>query len=177
MSRIGKNPIIVPNSVDIKYDNSNIEISGPKGKLNLKIRPEISLERKDDLLLINLKNEIKEHEAMRGLYRVLINNMLIGVTKGYIKKLEVIGTGYKVNVEDKRVILNVGYSNPVNYNIPEGIKVLVEDGTNLTIEGIDKQLVGEVAATIRKIRPPEPYKGKGIKYTDEIIRRKAGKTT
>ena len=103
--------------------------------------------------------------------------MMIGVTKGYSKKLEVIGTGYKVNVEGNKLVLNVGYSNPVNYNIPEGIKISVEEGTNLTVEGIDKQLVGEVAATIRKIRPPEPYKGKGIKYADEIIRRKAGKTT
>jgi large subunit ribosomal protein L6 len=177
VSRIGKNPIIVPNDVDIKYDNKNIEVSGPKGKLNLNLRPEIKLEKKDDLLLVNLNEEIKEHEAMRGLYRVLIYNMFIGVTKGYIKKLEVIGTGYKVNVEGNMVILNVGFSNPINYNIPEGIKISVEEGTNLTIEGIDKQLVGEVAATIRKIRPPEPYKGKGIKYADEIIRRKTGKTT
>lgn len=177
MSRIGKNPINIPDGIDIKFDNNNVEISGPKGKLNLKLRPEIKLEKKENLLLIKLNSEIKEHEAMRGLYRVLINNMLIGVTKGYTKKLEIIGTGYKANVEGNKAVINVGFSNPVNYNIPEGIKISVDDGTNLTIEGIDKQLVGEVAATIRKIRPPEPYKGKGIKYTDEIIRRKAGKTT
>ena len=177
MSRIGKNPIIVPNDVEIKYDKNNVEVTGPKGKLNLKLRSEIKLDKKEEILSINLNNEIKEHEAMRGLYRVLINNMLTGVTKGYSKKLEIIGTGYKASVEGKKVVLNVGYSNPVNYNIPEGIKISVDDGTNLTIEGIDKQLVGEVTATLRKIRPPEPYKGKGIKYADETVRRKAGKTT
>ncbi len=177
MSRIGKNPITVPNDVNINYNLINIEVSGPKGKLNLKLRPEVVLEKKDDLLIVNLSKEIKAFEAMRGLYRMLIYNMIIGVTKGYSKKLEIIGTGYKANVEGNKVVLNVGYSNPNYFSIPEGIKISVEDQTNVLIEGIDKQLVGEVAATLRKIRPPEPYKGKGIKYADEVIKRKAGKTT
>ncbi len=177
MSRIGKNPIVIPNVVNINYNQTNIEVSGPKGKLNLKLRPEINLEKKDNLLLIKLSGNNKEFSSMQGLYRVLINNMFIGVTTGYSKKLEIVGTGYKANVEGKRVVLNLGYSNPVYFDIPEGIKISVEDQTNVIIEGINKQLVGEVAATLRKLRPPEPYKGKGVKYSDEIIRKKAGKTT
>ena len=177
MSRIGKNPIVIPNVVNINYNQTDIEVSGPKGKLNLKLRPEINLEKKDNLLIVKLKNDNKEFNAMQGLYRVLINNMFIGVTSGYTKKLEIVGTGYKANVDGKRIVLNLGYSNPVYYDIPDGIKISVEDQTNVFIEGINKQLVGEVAASLRKIRPPEPYKGKGVKYSDEIIRKKAGKTT
>lgn len=177
MSRIGKNPIVIPNAVNINYNQINIEVTGPKGKLNLKLRPEINLEKKDNLLLVNLCNGDKAFNSMQGLYRVLINNMFIGVTTGYTKKLEIVGTGYKANVDGKRVVLNLGYSNPVYFDIPEGIKVNVEDGTKVIIEGINKQLVGEVAASLRKLRPPEPYKGKGVKYSDEIIRKKAGKTT
>lgn len=177
MSRIGKNPIEIPNAVNINYNQTNIEVSGPKGKLNLKLSSEINLEKKDNLLIVKLSNDNKEFNSMQGLYRVLINNMMVGVTTGYTKKLEIVGTGYKANVEGKKVVLNLGYSNPVNFNIPEGIKITVEDQTNVIIEGINKQLVGEVAASIRRLRPPEPYKGKGIKYSNEVIRKKAGKTT
>lgn len=177
MSRIGKNPITIMDGVTLNISNSDIDVQGPKGKLSLKLRPEIKLEQKDNLLTITRKQETKLHKSIHGLYRALINNMVIGVTKGFSKTLEIIGTGYKANVDGKRLVLNIGYSNPYYFQIPEELKISVENNTIITIEGIDKQVVGEAASVIRKMRPPEPYKGKGIKYKDEVIRRKAGKAT
>lgn len=175
MSRIGKYPIEIPQGVNINYNTALIEIQGPKGKLTLNLTPEISLEKKDNIINVKRVDDSKGAKAKHGLFRVLIDNMVLGVTKGFSKKLEIIGTGYKAAIDQKKLILNLGYSHPIEFMIPDGIKIAVENNTNLTIEGIDKQLVGEVAATIRKMRPPEPYKGKGIKYIDEVIRRKAGK--
>ena len=177
MSRIGKNPIVIPDGVNINYDSTDIDVQGPKGKLSLKLRPEIELKKEDNSLIVIRKSNAKNFRAMHGLYRVLINNMVHGVTKGFIKKLQIIGTGYKANVDGKNLILNIGYSYPYSLEIPDGINITVENNTNVSIEGIDKQLVGQIASIIRKMRPPEPYKGKGIKYIDEIIKRKAGKAT
>jgi large subunit ribosomal protein L6 len=177
VSRIGKNPIIIPPGVNINYNTSEVEIQGPKGKLSLKLRPEINIEKNDNSVSITRKENSRTFRAMHGLYRVLVNNMILGVTKGFEKRLEIIGTGYKAAVDGKKLVLNLGFSIPYVYNIPEGIKVTVENNTNVLIEGINKQMVGEVAAVIRKMKPPEPYKGKGIKYVGEHIRRKAGKAT
>jgi len=178
VSRVGSDPIIIPSGVNINYTEENIEVSGAKGKMSLKLRPEVRLEKNDNIILIKEgKISNPKADAMKGLFRVLINNMVNGVTKGFTKKLEIIGTGYKASVEGKKVILNLGYSYPYTYNIPDGIKVTVEEGTVINIEGIDKQQVGQVAADIRKMRPPEPYKGKGIKYSGEHVRRKAGKAS
>ena len=177
MSRIGKNPIVIDDKVNINYNSTDIEVQGPKGHLSLMLRTEIIFEKKENLLIVNRTANAKNFRAMHGLYRVLINNMIIGVTKGFTKKLEIIGTGYKAFVEGKKLVLNIGYSYPYTYEIPEGLTITVESNTNIIIEGIDKQLVGQAAAVIRKMRPPEPYKGKGIKYVDEIIRKKAGKST
>jgi len=177
VSRIGKYPIEIPSGVTVNYNDYNIEVQGPKGKLELKLRPEVSLTKEDNILTVNRKTDAKTFRAMHGLYRVLINNMVVGVSTGFTKKLEIIGTGYKAQVDGKKLVLNIGYSYPYVFEIPEGIQVTVEDNTKVSIHGIDKQLVGQSAAVIRKMRPPEPYKGKGIKYTDEVIKRKAGKTS
>ncbi len=177
MSRVGKYPVIIPSNVTVNTTADKIEIQGPKGKLSLDLRPEIILEKKDNALEVKRSSDEKINRSLHGLYRILINNMVIGVTQGFIKKLEIVGTGYKAAVEGKKVILNLGYSYPYTFDIPEGIKITVENNVNLSIEGIDKQLVGEVAAGIRKMRPPEPYKGKGIKYAGEHLRKKAGKAT
>lgn len=177
MSRIGKNPVIIPQAVNINYDSTKINIDGPKGKLSLNLRPEIILEKKENTIIVKRVSEEKKCKSMHGLYRMLINNMIIGVTNGFEKKLDIVGTGYKAAVEGKKLILNLGYSYPYEYEIPEGIKVNIENNTKIIISGIDKELVGHVAACVRKMRPPEPYKGKGIKYEDEIIRKKAGKAT
>jgi large subunit ribosomal protein L6 len=177
VSRVGKYPITIPSNVTVNYDSEKIEVQGPKGKLSLKLRPEIILEKKDNLIEVKRNCDEKLFRSLHGLYRVLINNMIIGVNQGFAKKLEIVGTGYKAAIEGKKLVLNLGYSYPYVYNIPEGIKITVDNNVNLSIEGIDKQLVGEVAAEIRKMRPPEPYKGKGIKYENEVIRKKAGKAT
>lgn len=177
MSRIGKNPITIPDNVKINLNSNVINVEGPKGKLELTLRPEVSIDIKDNILTVKRKSESKIHKSMHGLFRMLIFNMVVGVTKGFQKKLEIIGTGYRASVEGKKLILNIGYSYPYTLDIPEGINITVENNTNVLIEGINNQVVGEVAAKIRKMRPPEPYKGKGIKYSDEIIKRKAGKAT
>ncbi len=177
MSRIGKNPIIIPDSIKMNYDSIKINVEGPKGKLDLKLRPEIKLVKENNLLFVKRDSDEKINKSLNGLYRVLINNMITGVTKGFSKKLEIIGTGYKAMIEGKKLVLNLGYSYPYTFDIPDGIKITVENNTNVFIEGINKEQVGQVAATIRKMRPPEPYKGKGIKYENEYIRRKTGKAT
>jgi len=141
VSRIGKNPVTIPDGVTLNISNSDIEVQGPKGKLSLKLRPEIKLEQKDNQLIVTRKQESKIHKSMHGLYRALIANMVEGVTDGFSKKLEIIGTGYKANVDGKRLVLNIGYSNPYYFQIPEGLTISVENNTMVTIEGIDKQLV------------------------------------
>ncbi len=171
MSRVGKKPIIIPAGVEVKITNNLVEVKGPKGELSQQIRPEIGLEAKENEIIVSLKTE---DNAYWGLSRSLIANMIEGVTQGYEKKLEIEGLGYKAAIEGETLVLNVGFSHQVKIAPPKGIKFTVEKSA-MTVAGIDKKLVGQIAANIRKVRPPEPYKGKGIKYAGEIIKRKAGK--
>ncbi|NNF56712.1 MAG: 50S ribosomal protein L6 [Rhodothermaceae bacterium] len=181
MSRIGLMPIPLPDGVTIDVSKSNhVSVKGPKGELGLQVDPDITMEQQDGDLVVSRPTEQKRHKAMHGLYRSLINNMVEGVTEGYKKELEVIGVGYRAEVNNGILELALGFSHPIYFLPPEGIEITAQSarGQNarVTIEGIDKQLVGQVAAKIRGLRPPEPYKGKGIRYTDEYVRRKAGKT-
>ena len=176
MSRIGKLPIELLAGVKATVSGRNITIEGPKGKLEFTHRPEIKVEVIDNKVVCTIEKDSKQSSAYWGLTRAMINNMVNGVVKGYSKKMELVGVGYRVKQAGSDITLTVGYSHPVEFKAPKGIELKVEDNTNLTVSGIDKQLVGLTAARIRKIRLPEPYKGKGIKYSDEVIRRKAGKT-
>ncbi len=175
MSRIGKKPIEIPSGVEVKVGAEAISIKGPKGSLSTPVHATVQYEVDGKLVVLTRKDESREARSQHGLRRTLLANAIEGVTKGFVKNLEVIGVGYKVSVAGKSVVLNVGYSHPVEFPLPQGIEAKAE-GNKLAIQGIDKELVGEVAAKIRRVRPPEPYKGKGIKYADEHIRRKAGKS-
>ncbi|MEA2088806.1 MAG: 50S ribosomal protein L6 [Patescibacteria group bacterium] len=176
MSRIGKQPIKILEGVEIKISNDNIvSAKNQKGELKVQIHSDVKVEKKDDEIIVSIQDlENNKQKALWGLSRTLIFNMIEGLTKCFEKKLEVNGVGYRVALAGNKLVLNVGYSHPAEFEVPEGINITVK-GNLITINGIDKQLVGEVSARIRKIRKPEPYKGKGIKYIDETIRRKAGK--
>jgi len=174
MSRIGKKPILIPENVEVKIDGSRVIIKGPRGELQKEVRPEIRIEKKDREIIIEPKKETKRTAAFWGLTRTLVFNMVKGVTDGYEKKLQIEGLGYKANLESEDLVLQVGYSHPIKLKKPEGINFSVEKNI-ITISGNDKELVGQVTAKIRKIRPPEPYKGKGIRYVGEEVRRKVGK--
>lgn len=176
MSRVGKNPIGLPEGVEVKINKGTVEVTGPKGNLSGEVNQDIKLDIKDGQLTVSRPNDSKYYKSLHGLYRSLLNNMVEGVTKGFEKKLEIVGVGYKAEMSKGRLSLQLGYSHPIVFLPPEGVEVVVADPTNITVRGIDKHLVGQVAAKIRSFRPPEPYKGKGIKYVDEYIRRKAGKT-
>lgn len=175
MSRVGKLPISIPSGVDLKIAESGIEVKGPKGVLTLATHPAIAVNIDNNTISVTPVEDSRIARQQHGLRRTLLANAVQGVTKGFEKSLEVIGVGYKVNVQGNTVVLNVGYSHPVNFVLPDGIQAKVENN-KITVAGCDKQAVGEVAAQIRRVRPPEPYKGKGIKYSDETIRRKAGKS-
>ena len=175
MSRIGKQPVSLPSGVEVKIGNDVVEVKGPKGTLTTPVCPCINYEVEGGVVTLTRKEETRESRAQHGLRRTLLANCIEGVTKGYKKTLEVIGVGYKVAVKGNMVDLSVGFSHPVLFDLPEGITATSE-GNKLTIIGIDKVLVGEIAAQIRRIRKPEPYKGKGIKYETEVIRRKMGKS-
>ena len=176
MSRIGKLPVIVPSGVTVKIDDGNmLTVKGPKGELKRKLSADMNIAQEDGQLVITRPNDLKRFKAMHGLTRTLINNMVVGVTEGYTKRLEINGTGYRAAKAGKKLTLNLGYSHPVEMEDPDGVTTEM-DGTNkIIITGIDKEKVGQHAANIRAKRPPEPYKGKGVKYEDERIRRKAGK--
>jgi large subunit ribosomal protein L6 len=176
MSRIGKKILTIPKGVDIKMTGENLEVKGPKGTLREKVHPAVKIEIKDGVLTVVKIREEKGDDAVHGLMRSLTANMITGVTTGYQKVLEIVGVGYRAQVQGAVLTLNVGYSSPVNYQVPKGIEVDASGKGQVAIKGIDKRLVGTVAAEVRAIRPPEPYKGKGIKYSDERIRRKVGKT-
>lgn len=176
MSRIGKQPVTIPATVKVDIKGRECRVEGPKGKLQLTLPPRTSAKVEGASVLVSRNGDSSESKAMHGLARSLVNNMVIGVSDGYVKKLEINGVGFKAAVQGKNVNLNLGYSHPINYAIPDQIKVTVEENTKLTIEGPDKMMVGKVAAEIRSFYPPEPYKGKGVKYADETIRRKEGKT-
>ncbi len=175
MSRIGKLPVNLPEGVEVSFGSGHIDVKGPKGHLKVARDPKISYEQDENRVVLSPVDDTKRSREQYGLRRTLLNNAVVGVTKGFEKGLELVGVGYRVNVQGDTVQLNVGYSHPQEFKLPEGIQARVE-GMKLFISGIDKYLVGEVAAQIRRIRPPEPYKGKGIKYIDERIRRKAGKS-
>lgn len=175
MSRIGKKPIAIPKGVEIKIDQSLITVKGPKGEISEKIHPHVTVSLADNEANISVKNpEEKADKALWGLYGSLMKNMVIGVTAGFEKKLEINGVGFRAQVSGTNLSLNLGFSHQVEFEIPKGIKVEV-DKNLISISGIDKQLVGETAARVRALKPPEPYKGKGIKYIDETIIKKAGK--
>ncbi|MCH8953720.1 50S ribosomal protein L6 [candidate division KSB1 bacterium] len=176
MSRVGKKPIGLPEGVEVKINKGTVEVTGPKGNLSGEVNQDIKLDIKDGQLTVSRPNDSKYYKSLHGLYRSLLNNMVEGVTKGFEKKLEIVGVGYKAEMSKGRLSLQLGYSHPIVFLPPEGVEVVVADPTNISVRGIDKHLVGQVAAKIRSFRPPEPYKGKGIKYVDEYIRRKAGKT-
>jgi large subunit ribosomal protein L6 len=176
MSRIGRKPIPVPAGVQVDIDGRTVRVKGPKGELSHTIAEPITVERDaDGTLTVQRPNDERQVRALHGLSRTLVANMVIGVTEGYRKTLEINGTGYRVTAKGNDLEFALGFSHPVSVTAPEGITFTVERPTLFHVAGIDKQLVGEVAANIRKIRPPEPYKGKGVKYAGEVIRRKAGK--
>lgn len=176
MSRIGKIPIVIPAKVKVEVKGRAVAMEGPKGKLSLELPPHTIAAVADSKIVVTRAGENAEARAMHGLSRALLNNMVKGVSEGYVKKLEIHGVGFKAAVQGKVVNLSLGYSHPLNYSIPEQIKVTVEENTKLTIEGPDKQLVGRVASEIRSFYPPEPYKAKGVRYAGEKIVRKEGKT-
>lgn len=175
MSRIGKKPVSVPKEVKIQIDAGNILVEGAKGKLTRAISPRIKLEVKDSQVLVSRLYNTKADRALHGLYRALVFNMIEGVSQGYVKELEIIGVGYKAQVQGNKLNMSLGFSHPVNFNIPEGIKIETPKPTLLVIRGIDKEKIGEVAAEIRAVYPPEPYKGKGIRFVGERVKKKLGK--
>lgn len=176
MSRIGRKPIPVPKGVKVTIDGNTVAVSGPKGNLKTEIDNTLSISVENNDIVLKRSSEEKKVKALHGLWRALVANMVNGVSEGYQKKLEIVGVGYKAEVKGKGIQLALGYSHPIVFIPPAGIKLEVPIPTNIVIAGFDKQLVGQVAAKLRAFRPPEPYKGKGVKYAGEYIRRKAGKT-
>ena len=175
MSRIGKVPIPIPDKVNVTIKGQAVTVKGPKGELSRELTPEVAIEQADNVVTVTRRNESRVARQRHGLSRTLVANMVEGVSKGFEKKLQIQGVGYRAQVQGRNLILNVGYSNPVTIEPPEGIQVAVESNTNVTVSGINKEVVGNTAARIRAVRPPEPYKGKGIRYADEFVRRKVGK--
>lgn len=175
MSRIGKQPIAIPAGVDVKIDGQKVDVKGPKGSLSLVVATPITASVEDGQILVVRPDEESMSRALHGLSRTLIYNMVVGVTEGYSKGLEIVGTGYRATAKGKAIEFALGYSHTITIDPPEGIELKLETPTKLTVVGIDKQLVGETAANIRKLKKPEPYKGKGIRYVGEVVRRKVGK--
>ena len=175
MSRVGRKPIPIAAGVKVQKTDHAVKIVGPKGELSATVHPDIGFEIKDNQILITRPSDEKEHRSLHGLWRALMANMIQGVTQGYAKKLELVGVGYRAEMKGKKLQLQLGFSHPILFAPPDGIKIETPTQTNITVSGIDKQLVGQVAAKLRSFRPPEPYKGKGVKYEGEYIRRKAGK--
>ena len=176
MSRIGKKPVTVPQGVTLDLNGSEVAVKGPKGELRRQLHPEMQLALANGIFTVTRPSEEQKHKALHGLTRTLVQNMIDGVSKGFTKTLEIQGVGYKAEAKPYGVNLVVGFSHPVKYEAPKGIKISVENNTTVKIEGADKEKVGQVAAELRAVRPPEPYKGKGVRYQGEQIRRKAGKT-
>jgi len=176
MSRIGKQPITVPKGVDISIANDLVTVKGPKGQLQVKLLPGVSAAVKDGSINITRANDERETRSFHGLLRALLANATTGVSEGWSKELEIVGIGYRAESQGKSVIFNLGYSHPIDFAVPDGIEIDVDAKANkITVKGIDRQQVGQIAAEIRGLRPPEPYKGKGVRYSDERIRTKAGK--
>ncbi len=176
MSRIGKKPIEIPTGVEVKIDGNWVHVKGPKGELEQTFVKEINIEIEDNQILVKRPNDHVKNRALHGLVRSLVSNMVIGVTEGYSKSLQLVGVGYRAAMKGKDLVLTVGYSHPVEMAPPEGIEIEVPSNTEIKVSGIDKQKVGQFAAQIRSVREPEPYKGKGIRYKGEYVRQKVGKT-
>jgi large subunit ribosomal protein L6 len=175
MSRIGRLPIAVPATVDVTIDGRTLTVKGPKGSLTRALHPDMILSREESQLVVTRPTEQKTHKQLHGLTRTLVNNMVVGVTDGYRKGLEITGVGYRAALNGRKLQLNLGYSHSIEIDPPDGISFEVETPTRLAVVGIDKELVGQIAAKVRSTRKPEPYKGKGVRYSGEVIRRKAGK--
>ncbi|MDP2653841.1 MAG: 50S ribosomal protein L6 [Candidatus Omnitrophota bacterium] len=176
MSRIGKIPVALPKDVKIAIEKDMLRLEGSKGKMSLKMLPYIQVEQKDAQLLVTRTGDIKQARANQGTFRALLLGMIEGVSKGHKRDLEIQGVGFRAQIQGTKLILNLGFSHPVEFEVPKDVKVSVPQPTSITIEGLDKAVVGEVAAKIRRIKPPEPYKGKGIRYSGEYVRRKQGKS-
>lgn len=175
LSRIGKMPIEIPKGVEVRIEGNRVTARGPKGELSREVDPEMRLELSDSQLRVIPPSDQPRHRAMHGLTRTLIHNLVVGVSQGYTKTLELVGVGYRAQMQGNKLVLSVGYSHPVEITPPPGIEFEVDGTSRIMVKGIDKELVGQVAADVRKVRPPEPYKGKGIRYQGEYVRRKAGK--
>ena len=175
MSRVGKQPVIIPSGVEITMDDTKIEVKGPKGVLSRELHPLVRLAREDDKLVVSPADDSLKARGLWGLFRSLVANMVQGVSQGYTKVLEINGVGYRAEANADTLKLTLGFSHPVDFALPEGVSASVEKNTIVTLSCIDKELLGQTAATIRAFRPPEPYKGKGVKYAEETIRRKVGK--
>lgn len=175
MSRTGKKPVVVPANVEVQLDGSYVTVKGPKGELSQELPGEMIIEREEDKILVKRPTDSPQHRALHGLTRTLIDNMVVGVTEGYSRNLELVGVGYKAALQGKKLVLNIGFSHPVEFDPGETMEIEVPSPTKITVRGIDKQKVGNLAAVIRKTYPPEPYKGKGIRYENEIVRQKVGK--
>ena len=175
MSRIGRLPIAVPSTVEVTIDGRHLTVTGPKGTLSRTLHPDMAVKQADGSIVVTRPSEQKTHKQLHGLTRTLVNNMVVGVTDGYRKGLEITGVGYRAALNGRKLTLNLGYSHPVEIDPPEGISFELENPTRLAVVGIDKELVGEIAAKVRASRKPEPYKGKGVRYAGEYVRRKAGK--
>lgn len=176
MSRIGNAPITIPTGVTVEIKEQTVKISGPKGNLGLKVNPAVSIELESEKMMVKRKNELKKSKSLHGLTRNLLSNMVVGVNQGWEKNLELSGVGFRAESSGNKLILNVGFSHPVNIEAPEGINFNVSDNTKIRVWGIDKQLVGQIAANIKKVRIPDVYKGKGIRFAGEYIRKKVGKS-
>jgi large subunit ribosomal protein L6 len=175
MSRIGRLPVVIPSTVDVTIDGRTLTVKGPKGTLSRTLHPDMAIAKEDGNVVVSRPTEQKMHKQLHGLTRTLVNNMVVGVTDGYRKGLEITGVGYRATLNGRKLTLNLGYSHPVEIEPPEGISFEIENPTRLAVVGIDKELVGQVAAQVRATRKPEPYKGKGVRYAGEYVRRKAGK--
>lgn len=175
MSRVGKRPVPIPPGVEVRVEDGQVTVKGPKGTLSLRLHPDMRVRVEDGVVRVERPTDSHLHKALHGTTRALINNMVVGVSQGYSRTLEVIGVGYRVQQQGDRLVFSVGYSHPVEFRPPPGVTVTVESANRLTVSGPDKQAVGQVAALIRAIRPPDPYKGKGIRYADEVLHLKPGK--
>jgi len=176
MSRIGKKPIAIPKGVTVKVDGNTVDVKGPKGQLRQPLPPGITAALEDGQLVTTKSGESRQLNAFHGLARSLVNNAVTGVTDGFKKELDIVGVGYRAELKGKQVVLALGYSHPINFDIPAGIDIAVEKQTHLTVTGVDRQLVGQVAANLRRLRKPDPYQQKGVRYTGEQLKKKAGKT-
>lgn len=176
MSRIGNKPVVVPAGVTVAQSGNTVTVKGPKGELTREFSPNITLNISEGEVVLTRPDDTKENKTLHGTMRANLNNMVVGVSEGFEKALELIGVGYRAQLQGKKLVLNVGYSHPVEFETPEGITIEVPSNTQIVVKGSNKEVVGELAANIRGVRPPEPYKGKGIRYVGEYVRRKEGKT-